>query len=618
MQRSGAQESWQSSWASDFMYTLVWLLLVTGLLIAPAVACMPRLVFSSKTAIAAPLLSSLILYLSKEALWFLSIYSATPFRLLIAVFFLVAVVRLRSEISRRRLDWPQKDVIAYLFNFLLLLPLLIWFWTTPYDTLIDSVTSWDMWAQQHYLGIRPDFFYTFYPYPQAFSVYISNIYTLLGSADHHEFARSLFFIFPYCILTILSLSFVGGSRSIWVPLWFSAGLYMLFFWAAFSQSCADPMMAAGVVGSAFYTLLWHKKKEAIYLGLSAMCALMAILAKQHAVFWTLVAWPVLLLMTENFYAHQKKILMLTGCVFLLSAAWFILEGEGIRTFTNQMAMKQSIGDRNIAQQFLYGSVLVATLFPFALVLLMFVAILSRHDKIIRVISILFVLPSLIAWIMFGAYSVNRAGIHLIGVTAMLSAFYVDRLGIFFGRFFNNIKSNNIFQAEPSLPIKKIVIFTGSIFFISFEAGNFFRSYPLEGGHRNTMVKLYQIDSPEKFDSFYYQGDIKMFTQNEMINSIMLRRAKIARPNHGSTELDMLNLMSSSESNFLFPFPPSVDRTPLGRTLDTLAWFCPELFSPNLTEYDLAIYNINRDQIESCRETLLAKKFFVAPYPVSLY
>jgi hypothetical protein len=600
------------------MYTLIWLSLAAGLLIAPAVACMPRLVFSSKTAIAIPLLSSLILYLCKETLWFLSLYNTTSFRLLVALFFLVAMIRLRNQMSIQKFDWTQKEVIAYLFNFLLLLPLLIWFWITPYDTMIDSVTSWDMWAQQHYLGVRPDFFYTFYPYPQAFSVYISNIYILLGSADHHEFARSLFFIFPYCILTILSLSLVDSCRSIWTPLWFSAGMYILFFIAAFSHSCADPMMAAGVCASAFYTLLWHKEKKITHLWLSAACALLAILAKQHAVFWALMAWPALLLMTQNFYVQRRKILLLIGGVFLFSAAWFILEGEGIRTLNNQMAIGQSMADRDIFQQFFYGSSMVVMLFPLTLVLLMFVTVLSWHDKIIRVASVLFVLPALIAWIMFGAYSVNRAGIHIIAVMATISALHIERLRIFLGRFFKKININTVEQLHGSLPLKKISVFVGVAFVISFEASHFFRSYPLGEGHRNTMVKLYQIDSPELFDKFYYQNGIKMFTQNETINSIMLRRAEIARPDHGSTELDMLNLISSSGSDVLFPYPPSIDRTPLGRTLDTLAWFCPKLFSPKLTDYNLEIYSINLDQIESCREVLVTRKFFVTPDPVSLY
>lgn len=615
MQHSGAQKSWRESWALNPMYSLAWLVLATGLFIVPAMAFMPRLVFSSKTAIAIPLLSILILHVCKETLWFFSAYNTFSFRLLIALFFVIAVIRLRSEIPVQKFDWSEKDIKCYLFNFLWLLPLLIWYWITPYDTRSDAVTSWDMWAQQHYMGIRPDFFYTLHPYPQAFSVFISNIYTLWGSADYHQLARALFFIFPFCLLTTISLGFLEKIHSVFVPLCISLSAYVLFFFEAFYLTQADTMMAASVLASAYYTLAWKNNKKPEYLLLSAACALLAILTKQHAIFWTFLAWPILLLKAGRGIRERRDVFYAVAVVFSIAALWFFTEGKGLEVFNNQVAIGQSIEDRNLFAQFLYGAVIVFSLFPFTLVLIALLVWLCLYKPDARFICMMFVLPSLLLWIMLGTYSVTRSGIHIIAVMLLIMAndwdWFSSRLPPFIKKFL-----------MMSLPINmsaKMMAVGVVIFFIfAFEVSHYFRQYPLDGGHRNTLVLHNHIASPEKFEEFYYQKGTKMFTQNGMINSIMLRRAEIARPAHGSTELDMLNVIEANGSTTLFPFPPDVDRTPLGRTLDTLAWFCPKLFSPRLKEYDLDIYDIHQDQVENCREILLTRKFFVTPDPVSLY
>ena len=149
------------------MYLSYCIALLIFVYIAPALAIYPRMLFSSRKAVAIPFLSVFIIYLLTSIFSKFGLFSQGVLIIISLTFFITALCRLTLLHQSEIFDWPQLHVFVFIINLLIALSFSVNLGIESFST-DDEIYSWNMWAVQYFLGESVDFYYTKSPYPQLF------------------------------------------------------------------------------------------------------------------------------------------------------------------------------------------------------------------------------------------------------------------------------------------------------------------------------------------------------------------------------------------------------------------------------------------------------------------
>jgi hypothetical protein len=412
------------------MYALICLTLFLGVYWAPALAFFPRLILHPVTAVLMPLLSIGIVMVETGLLEWGGLFQPYYVIVLTGVTGVVAVVR--GMQLRGQGFWTPWYWRILVFQVALFLPYAVKIGLQAFDS-DDEIYSWNFWALQHVWHEPISYEHTGAPYPQGLPRFLAYQYQLLGNIEWQLPIKAGLILIPFCLFT--SIAFAGLNRvgqqaqraTFYVIASFMLSVWVIFVinWQQyFDYGYADPLMAAfGVASVACWIHAKEKttsESQGLFL-LSAFFALCGVLTKQAALVWG-IALPLLLgweaYKTRRFFYGLLAIGVL-GSIGL----WWGLEGLGFTTNTGVIGASTEGRERVLAQ--LWVAVKRYWIFMPQLLLLYGVAAWISFKKW-PLIWVMFIVPATLLWFLFGAYHL-RLGIHIIGVLALLIAFYWTEL-----------------------------------------------------------------------------------------------------------------------------------------------------------------------------------------------
>lgn len=587
-------------------YCLVLLLLVY---LGPAIALYPRLILSSRTAVAIPYVSIAVIILIQEMLQRTGMFSHEIVLAVSASLFFIAAIRailLLRRIGASSIRWPPTHRVLILLSLLLGLYWATRLGTAGFDT-DDEIYSWNMWAVQHYLGHEIDYYYTQSAYPQLFSILISYCYKLLGSFELQLPVKLLFALFPISLWSAIAIApreatFANAIRSVVVMVLLTAAIGRYF-----SIGLADPLMAASLTVSifAFIEYSTHPDRRE-FLFLSLVCAAVSLYTKQAALIWALFSLPLVALIATLRGRLLPITLIGAGVVLALGLAWVIGAGSGFQD--NYGVINASQQGRELTDQLLWAVRTHTFDHPFAPLFLIAAGVSVIRGGRHRDIFLLFVLPSLLAWLLFGAYSM-RLGIHIVAVCALLLAATDYSLSPRFGsaQFANSeqyIRRNGKVLAILAL----ILISSLSAYRINRHIDDNFSLY-ISG--KNTISRYFGKDAEFVFDELYNRPDLMLWVPSNYIYGIFYGHTPVMRPAFREIDdYDHSSLLSEIRDNrpdYLFDSGPQVAYGPGAMLLHELAeQHCPELFEkragpPNELGYTVYALNYDEARIGRCED-----------------
>lgn len=594
------------------IYCLAMLLLVY---LAPALAVYPNLLVSSRTVVAVPFVSIAVIGVSQTLMSWAGFYNRPVVLALSCFLAFIAVTRLVVLLRRGTVfDWPPAHRALLLFA-----SALGCYWaanlgTTGFDT-DDEIYSWNMWAIQHYLNHEIDLYYVQASYPQLFSVLISYNYKLVGNVELQLPVRALLAIFPIALWGAIAVAprtvtFSNSFRSIVVMLLLAGGIGRYF-----STGLADPLMASSLVVAIFLFIQYRESPEKYeLLVLSVVCTAVAVFSKQPALIWGLFSFPLIIF----FEIVRKRLppVSITGAIATFSLCLFWILGPGTGFHHNPGVVVASQQGRGFIEQLVFAITerfiddpLVALFLCTSLVA---VARARQH----RDIALLFLVPGLIAWLLYGAYD-TRLGIHLIALSALLLAAtgycIPEWLG---GGSFDRVES----IVRPRLLVMSIFMITlvgGAVVYRAnkniHRIGEQFSLY--DAGH-NTIVKYFGEDAEIVIRETYNRPDKLLWIPSNYIYGIFYGHTPVIRPdrwNPGENHvIALLREIERWRPNYLFDSGDRVAFGPGSKRLRELATdYCPELFEvragpPN--KYGYTLYRLRNN------ETLIARCFEILKNP----
>lgn len=411
------------------MYAVWLVLLFLSVYMIPALAIFPSLIRQTHTAIAIPILSSLVVVFLVTVLKALGYFNQPVVIGITVLFFTIAVYRVKKV---KLSDFQSKAAHQIIFfNLLLMLPFFVKLGTHGFDQG-DEIYSWNFWAIQHYLNLPPDFEHTAAPYPQFFPKLLAYQYQLVGNIDYQLPIKCLLGLFSFTLLNALGLAYLHkpvNSKIKYgvVILWLVFGIGLQHF---FNDGYADPIMSASLVLSVYYAWLAYQNKqvEHRYWVLCVAAALVSAYAKQPGLLWLGFILPLGYILSDyrSRVKHKLKsglfILCTTGTAFL----WMLTEGRQFQH--NGGVIGASLQNRDVYAHLKYLAefyfiqqpmlALFLVLSVIGLIRYIFVTKQNKNKRFVLFIFGLLVLPYLILWFTFGAYQL-RLGQHVVELLALL-------------------------------------------------------------------------------------------------------------------------------------------------------------------------------------------------------
>lgn len=281
----------------------------------------------------------------------------------------------------------------------------------------DEIYSWNLWAIQHFSGLQADFQFTGAPYPQLFSYWIAALYHAMGSVVTQSVPR--FFLALSTLL--VGVSVLGNLKATnWrLAVFASVVVFIVIAPIApwYAKGLADPLMTAAMALSAWLLFEYSKNpKKLITLALSLACGVIGAVTKQAALIWCCFSLPIIVLIGSWRYRWPNAAIGLA--TFALGAAliWPLLIAPDFSN--NQGVIAASMAGRTYLQQLAFAIKQFLFNRPEILLLLGASAIVAWRNALARIIALVAVLPMLIAWFLFGAYSL-RLGAHVLAVAGVI-------------------------------------------------------------------------------------------------------------------------------------------------------------------------------------------------------
>jgi hypothetical protein len=392
---------------------------------------------------------------------------------------------------------------------------------------------------------------------------------------------------------------------------------MLLLFAAlgefFGVGLADPLMASSLVVAIFLFMQYTENPaHRELLVFSVVCAAVAFYAKQPALIWALFSLPAITLIGT--WKRQLPPVTLVGAGVLLALGLFWVFGIGSGFQNNQGVVGASQEGRHTFEQLFFAikkHCIEQPLVPLFLAASVFGVLRMRRH---RDILILFLLPALFAWLIYGSYSL-RLGIVVVSLSALLFAAsnyplttilgggelprverFISRYALIFAIMIPLvIASAAVYQVNKNLKIY----------------GDQFSPY-LAG--KNTIARFFGKDAEFVFKELYDRPDLLLWVPSPYIYGVFYSHTPMMRP----TKYDwqptpddiaiLLEAIKLRRPNYLFDAGQWVDYSPASGQLRELAeQRCTYLFDRVVrrNKYGYVIYRLKNDDalIEQCGNTL---------------
>lgn len=596
------------------MYVVLLVLLIFSVYTLPALAVFPSLVRQTRTAIAIPVLSSLIIVFLVTLLKAWGLFTQQIVIGITVCLFIIAIFRIKTINFSGFQIKPAHQLI--LFNFLLMLPFFVKLGTHGFDQG-DEIYSWNFWAIQHYLNLPPDFEHTGAPYPQFLPKLLAYQYQLIGNIDYQLPIKCLLGLFSFSLLNVFAVAYPHKPLSskikygiVILGLVFGIGLQHFF-----NDGYADPIMSASLVLSVYYAWLAYKNQRTQdkYWAISVATALVAAYAKQPGLLWLGFILPLGYIFSDysERFKHKLKsglfILSTTGMAFL----WMLTEGK-------QFQYNGGVIGASLQNRDLYSHLKYLTQFYFieqpilGLFLVLSIIGLSRyicltkkiiHKRFVLFISSLLILPYLILWFIFGAYQL-RLGQHvivLLGLLVILSGYrglFLFNSGFnFFAQKFKNKKINlsarTVYVGLISLSI------LGSAIIGYKQECKIMKGMPWQNGGLRT-VQFYFSDMPKAvIDQIYKNQDILLWVPTRYLYGIFYGHTPITMPTESDwTVKELIN----HNPDYVITASKEITGASWVDRLDNIIQSCPAAFKQmNLghNRYRYVVYQIDNIALSQC-------------------
>lgn len=600
------------------MFILYCLALLLLIYLAPALAIYPKLILSSRTVVAIPFISIAVIAVVQAVLAATGNYSHLSVTGISVILLLTAAARLTLMFKQRStlvFYWPETHRWLLLFGVLLGLYWAAQLGSASFDK-DDEIYSWNMWAIQHYQNNAIDYYYTSSVYPQLFPILISYCYKLLDSVELQLPVRAMFALFPIALLGAIAVapkeaSVANAIRSAVVMLLLAVALAEFF-----GVGLADPLMATSLVIAIFLFIQFTETPEQReLLILSVACAAVALYTKQAGLIWALFSLPAIVLFATWKRRLPRWTLVGAGVLLALGLIWVFGAGSGFQH--NQGVIGASQEGRNLFEQLLYAIKKHSSEQPLVPLLLAAgiysVVKVRRH----RDILILFLLPALVAWLLYGAYSL-RLGMHVVALSALLLAVSNYPLPVFLGG--GDLSRVERFIARYALVfviLIPLLVASAAIYQINKNLKTYGNQFSLYVAGKNSIAKFFGKDTEFIFRELYDRPDLLLWVPSNYIYGVFYSHTPMMRPKQNDWkpaphDIDiLLEDIKSRRPNYLFDAGQWVDYSPASGLLRELAeQQCPYLFERvlNRNKYGYVLYRLHNDDalIEQCANALQYK------------
>lgn len=597
-------------------YCLELLLLVY---LAPALALYPKLILSSRTVVAIPFISIGIIAVAQGVLAATGSYSHLIVTVFSVALFLIAIARLALMLKRRNalvFYWPETHRLLLLFSLLLGIYWASQLGSTSFDT-DDEIYSWNMWAIQHYQNEAIDYYYTGAPYPQLFAILISFCYKLLGTVELQLPVKATFALFPIALWGAIAVAPKEASIANAIRSFITMGLLFAALGNLFGVGLADPLMAASLVVAIFLFMQYAANPERReLLVFSVVCAAVAFYAKQPGLIWALFSLPVIALIAV--WKRQLPPLTLVGAGILLALGLIWVFGAGSGFHNNQGVVAASQEGRSTFEQLFFAIKKHCTeqpLVPLFLAAGMFSVLRARRH---RDILVLFFLPALFAWLLYGAYNL-RLGIHVVALSALLLAVNNYPLPAFLGgRDMPRVERFVSRYALIFAIVIPLLIGVATVYQIDKNLKIYGDQFSLYIAGRNTIAKFFHRDAEFVFKEIYDRPDLLLWVPSNYIYGIFYAHTPMMRPDfQKKPQYDVAMLLEEIKvrhPNYLFDAGPWLAFGPGSAVLRKLAeQQCPYLFE-RVATHGYVVYRLRNGDalIEQCANNALQLKPVVSP------
>ncbi len=575
------------------MYLLYCLLIWLGVYSFPALALFPRLIYSPKTAFAIPILSAFVIFILSTLLEHYGIFTTTVVDSSALVLSLVAMIRIFS-LRKCALFWTKQEAILYLFHLIILLPYFIKLGTHAFDRG-DEIYSWNFWALQHYFQEAIDFSHTGAPYPQLLPKLLAFCYHLVGDIDLQLPVKGSLIIFPWSMLTAIAMS----SRKK-TGLYFGAYLLLLAYVLAgvgleqfFNDGYADPLMSSALIVS--LALLWlsiQKKPPFSSYSLAffaVIAAFTAFLSKQPGLLWAMFSLPLLL--------GRQKFYSLALLSFVGGAMW--LMGEGREFHHNSGVIWLSSGNRDLLSQLIFSIKKYFIDQPALLLLFIGAGVACYKERTLRLVVLLFMVPSLFCWFVFGAYQL-RLGQHLIAMA-----------------FFIIVASGYAFPKTHRLPwqflLKKSWAGRGPILLsigigcLAFACAVYERernTVSLYAGGRQSLERYFAQDAQRIYDDIYTHPELCLWVPSRYLYGLFYKHTQLTSPDYlAYSPYDIAALaeeLRRKQPDYVFTVSEDIAHGVASALLTQLIQQCPAAFSLNSNpqqKFSFKTYKVDKTMLQ---------------------
>lgn len=583
------------------MYLLCVLALLILVWLGPALVIRPAWLRSSRTVVVIPIVSVAVIGVTKAILEGLGRYDIVTVRLLSIGIAVVAAARVVFWLRRRPVfHWPRNHVYLLVFALLLGVSWASRLGTTAFDTN-DEIYSWNLWAMQHAMGEPVDWYYTHAPYPQLFAVLVSWMYQLLGDFELQLPLRASLAMIP---VTLWGAVAVAAPQTDRASAWKSLGVMLLLAIAIgkwFGHGLADPLMAAALIVAIYCFLAWRAEPQrSEWLVLAVVCAAVAMYSKQPALLWGLFAFPLLVLLDVLRQRTPSVSLLAPVTTLALGLAWVFGAGSGFEQ--NQGVIDASTEGRAIPKQLVFASRELLLGEPLVLVLLLATTVAVVRERRHRDVFLLFVIPALLAWMLYGAYSL-RLGIHVVACAALLLTTSGFALPSVLSDGATNLLGRSMASKQRGIAAGLVLlVLLGSAFQAYRKIERVGPTFSFYSGGANAVALYFGKDAETVLEETWKRPDRLLWVPSNYIFGLYYNRTPMVRPprNVGCeyTSSVLLEELERTRPDFLFDVSEIDSTGDATRALRALATQdCPELFEavatpPNL--YGYTLYRLRDD------------------------
>ncbi len=587
------------------MYLIYCLLIWVFVYGLPALAIYPQLISSPRTAFAIPILSVFVIYaLSSFCIYFG--FLTTPIASIIALTLAgIAIWRIKKTIENSPFTWSSQDAFIYIFHGILLFPYFIKLGTHAFERG-DEIYSWNFWAIQHYFLEPIDFSHTAAPYPQLFPKILAFCYHIVGDLELQLPVRATLVIFPWAMLTAIAMAY-RQRMAAHLGTYLVLLLYVLSFVGLeqfFDDGYADPVMSSCLLVSV--ALFWQsQQKPAFHISplllafWSVICGITAAHAKQPGLLWVLFSLPVLLWFSVK--THSKMPYRLLSALLIVGGLTWVL-GEGREFHHNYGVLGLSIADRDMFSQLWFSINKYFIRQPFLFLLFLLAWISCRTDKTLRNMVVIFMIPSMLCWFLFGAYHL-RLGQHLIAF-----AFFVIAASGYalpakitnwegWQRFWNWLALR---QKQCFIGIVSVSVVMGGLLFVQgalVEKG----SISLYSGGRLSLQRYFGKDADFIYTTIYSDPQALLWVPTRYIYGLFYKHTQLTTPDYPQDKekyekADLVIEFQRKTPDYAFTVSPAVIDGPASQILSDVISECPNAFdkvasSPN--RFSFVTYKINK-------------------------